>query len=185
MDGAVDPGYHFYYNTGLPTRLLRYVMKEGNVGLVLGHKQTGKTTTALQAIQEGLSQGLDIHYVSLRHLKVTSQITPQAVCGLLAIVKEMIQFYMKPMFTQVLSDVLMGSCGACSRPRIFGSHCTSGFIQETSLDFHFHSIIAAIRHSRPSSTLSSHQCTSSWTMHMLSALCLSRPLHLSWPQCKC
>ena len=51
-------------------------MKEGNIGLVLGHKQTGKTTMALQAIEEGLSQGLDIHYVSLRHLKVTSQTTP-------------------------------------------------------------------------------------------------------------
>ena len=76
MDGAVDPGYHFYYDTGSPTRLLRHVMKEGNIGLVLGHKQTGKTTMALQAIEEGLSQGLDIHYVSLRHLKVTSQTTP-------------------------------------------------------------------------------------------------------------
>ena len=78
----MDPAIDFYYNTGMPTELLQNVMTQGKVGLVLGHRQAGKTTAALQAIREGLSQGLAAHYVSLQRLTVRSQ-RPSKLCAAL------------------------------------------------------------------------------------------------------
>lgn len=73
MGKAVDPLINFYYNTGMATDLLNSVMRQGEVGLILGHRQAGKTTTAFEAIREGVSQGLAVHYVSLQEMTVRSQ----------------------------------------------------------------------------------------------------------------
>ena len=81
----MDPTVNFYYYTGSSMQLLQRLMTKEEVGLVLGNKQTGKTTTALQAIREARSHGLIAHYVSLQHLRVILQILSKVLCGLVAL----------------------------------------------------------------------------------------------------
>ena len=82
VGNAVDPTVNFYYNTGMSAQLLQSVMTKGEVGLVLGHRQAGKTTIAAQAVQEARSLGLEAHYVSLEQLTVKIQKSSQIICSL-------------------------------------------------------------------------------------------------------
>ena len=81
----MNPAFHFYYDTGMSTQLVQSVMTQEEVGLVLGHRQAGKTTAAFQAIQEAHSRGLVAYYVSLQQLTVIIQKPPPAPCGPVAL----------------------------------------------------------------------------------------------------
>ena len=59
----------------MSTQLVQSVMTKEEVGLVLGHRQAGTSTTAFQAIQEARLRGLAADYVSLEELTVTAEKT--------------------------------------------------------------------------------------------------------------
>lgn len=66
---AADPHYNFFEDTGSGEELYK-ILRAEYFALVLGHQQSGKTTTAIEAVRIGRLNGCHITYVSLAGLTV-------------------------------------------------------------------------------------------------------------------
>lgn len=74
VGNIADPLFNFYAETGSALELYKALQKDQLV-LVLGHRQAGKSTVALQAAQMGISDNFLIAYCSLSLLIVSDAAT--------------------------------------------------------------------------------------------------------------